>query len=554
MGTRRSRGRRLLGWCALLVLTASWFVWLRPTALGGRESYVVVDGHSMDGTYRDGDLVIVREEDGYDVGDIIAFRAGGEFDDPTRIIHRIVDRAEADRFITQGDNRDRVDPWAPGPEDIIGRAVLRVPRAGAIAQSAAHPQVLAALGGAAVFAGGRTRRRRRQVILRPERPTLPVERPRPARPIRSGPPRWLRHTEPRWAFAGVVTCVALLVPVLGLAWAVMRASDTTVRTDRFGAIDYGVGADYRFIGDASPVYPTGVVEMQANEAGALVPSGPLFAKLLHRLELVLTFEIQGTGTDELTSSYGADVVVSTSGGWSDVVQVIEPTPFEGRAAQPIAIDLDETRARVAQVDELTGIGSGDQFTLTVTPRLEVAASGGGQTVDQTLSPPLAFVVNGGLITAEAVRQIDDTAELAREIRVRSRYGMGPVSPGTHTARGLLAGLALVLLGALAWFASVLFGGIGLREADRIAARYRSQMVDVAGATAPPGPVVVVSAIDELVRMAKVDQSVILHEDLGDGSHRYRVFLGAVTYEYETMPEHAGSAAGSSDTARGSGRT
>jgi hypothetical protein len=33
--------------------------------------------------------------------------------------------------------------------------------------------------------------------------------------------------------------------------------------------------------------------------------------------------------------------------------------------------------------------------------------------------------------------------------------------------------------------------------------------------------------------------VILHEDLGDGAHRYRVFLGTVTYEYETAPEHGG---------------
>ena len=29
------------------------------------------------------------------------------------------------------------------------------------------------------------------------------------------------------------------------------------------------------------------------------------------------------------------------------------------------------------------------------------------------------------------------------------------------------------------------------------------------------------------------------EDLGDGAHRYRVFLGTVTYEYETAPEHGG---------------
>ena len=113
---------------------------------------------------------------------------------------------------------------------------------------------------------------------------------------------------------------------------------------------------------------------------------------------------------------------------------------------------------------------------------------------------------------------------------------------------MLSGLALVLVAGIAWFASVLFGGVGLGEPARIAARYRSQIVDVAAATAPPGPVVMVGGIDELARIAKVEQSVILHEDLGDGAHRYRVFLGSVTYEYETAPEHAGAAAEPTPTA------
>ena len=111
--------------------------------------------------------------------------------------------------------------------------------------------------------------------------------------------------------------------------------------------------------------------------------------------------------------------------------------------------------------------------------------------------------------------------------------------GTQAARGLLGGLTLVLVAGIVWFASVLFGGVGLGEPERIAARYRSQIIDVEEASAPPGPVVMVSAIDELARIAKVEQTVILHEDLGDGAHRYRVFLGTVTYEYETAPEHGG---------------
>jgi signal peptidase I len=525
----------------LLLLAAAWFQWLRPTTLGGRESYVVVQGHSMDGTYQDGDLVIVREEGEYEVGDIIAFRAGGQFDDPTRIIHRIVGRADAERFITRGDNRDRNDPWQPTDDDIIGRAVLHVPHVGGLAQSAARPQVLGALGGAAVVLGGRTRRRRRRMILRPDPPQGP-EPPRPARPpVPSGPPRWLRHTEPRWAFVGLAGCLIALLPLLVVTWAAINAADRTVRVERFGQLDYSVGVDYRFVGAPSPVYPTGVVEIASNPAGALVPAAPLYSRLLDRLEMAITFEAAETGADALASTLAVDVTLSTAGGWSDVVQTVEATPFDGRAARAITVDLVDARNRVAQVTELTGVG-GDEFTLTVLPRLAVEGSGGGQSVQKVLEPPVAFVVQGGLITADAVRDVRETAPLAREIDQRAKYGLGPLSLSTQATRGLLGGLLLVALGAGGWFASVLFGGVGLGEPARIAARYRSQVVDVAGATAPPGPVVMVSGIDELARLAKVDQSVILHEDLGDGGHRYRVFLGAVTYEYETAPEHGGRAA------------
>jgi signal peptidase I len=535
--------RRAIRALALLALTATWWQWARPTALGGEESYVVVDGHSMDGTYHDGDLVVVREEDRYEVGDIIAFRAGGEFEDPTRIIHRIVGHAGSGAFTTKGDNRDRIDPWQPGPDDIIGKAVFHVRGAGQLAASASTPQALAAIGGAAVVVGGRKRRRRRRMILRPDPPgDLPAEPSTVRAPLlRPRPPRWLRRTEPLWAVGGLVACGLLVLPLLGLTWAAMEAADRTTRTDHIGEIGYDVGIDYRFLGEPSPVYPTGTVSIESNGAGALVPEAPLYSRLLHTLEVALTFATRETAADRLSSTYGIDVRLETPGGWSTVLQSVTPTPFDQQTTTALTIDLDDAAARVAQVAQLTGV-DGQQYTLTITPTLAVDGAGAGQSVQGQLAPPLSFVVQSGVITAEAVRKVGETTPLVREVDQRARYGLGPVALPTQAARGLLGGLVLVLLGAAGWFASVVFGGVGLGESARIAARYRSQVVDVAVATAPPGPVVMVGGIDELARLAKVDQSVILHEDLGDGAHRYRVFLGQVTYEYESAPEHAGRAA------------
>ncbi len=542
MTPRRSAGKRAAALAAAGVLALGWFLWLRPTTLGGQQSYVIVQGSSMEPTYDDGDLVVVREEDQYASGDIVAFRAGGEFQDPTRIIHRIVGDAGDGRFITQGDNRDRIDPWAPAPEDIIGRAVLHVPRLGSVASDAGRPEVLGALGAFFVLLGRRVRRRRRMTLFPNQPPTppsgaAPVRQPR----LAPAPPRWLRHTEPRWAFAGLVACALLALPILGATWSALRASDTTVRADSLGQVDLGIELDYRFLGEPSAVYPTGTVGTTRDAAGLVVPAEPLFGKLLHRLEVVLGFRAAAEGASDVAARFGADAVVEMPEGWSTKVGSFAPTTFTEPTTEVLAVDLADVARRVQDVTTLTGVG-GQEYTLKITPWVQLDGSAAGDEVREEVGAELAYVFSGGVIEASPADDADLGREISREVRDRARYGLGPIDLSMPTARAVLSGVALVLLAAAGWFASVLFGGVGLGEPARIAARYRNQLVDVSAATGPPGPVVLVGGIDELARLAKVEQSVILHEDLGDGGHRYRVFLGAVTYEFESAPEHGGRAA------------
>jgi len=368
--------------------------------------------------------------------------------------------------------------------------------------------------------------------------THTTERPKNRPPVPAS--RWTRLTRPRWAFVGLIATVVLAAPTLAMTWSALRAPDTTSRVEPVGTVDYAIGLDYRFTGAPSPVYPDGVVTADRSPIGAITPSDPLYSRLLDDLELTVGFRAEDRGAERLRSSAGVTVRLETPGGWSTELARVEPSAFEGTTSETISLDLDAIALQVASVGNLTGVG-GDAYTITVSPTLDVIASTGEALLDEQLTAPMTFTAEGNVLTAEAV-DASQTRELTRTVDRRASYALGTWEVRTQTARAVLSGLALVLVAGIAWFASVLFGGVGLGEPDRIAARYRSQMVDVATATAPPGPVVMVGGIDELARIAKVEQSVILHEDLGDGAHRYRVFLGAVTYEYETAPEHAGAAA------------
>ena len=105
----RSRVRRprlraignVLVWIALLGgLALMW-----PQSLHGKVAYVAVDGHSMDGTYHTGDLIVVRRHSDYRVGQIIAYRVPkGEFGAGAEVIHRIVGGNPSGGFTTKGDN------------------------------------------------------------------------------------------------------------------------------------------------------------------------------------------------------------------------------------------------------------------------------------------------------------------------------------------------------------------------------------------------------------------------------------------------------------------
>ncbi len=536
--------RRLLGLLGLLLVAATWFTWLRPATLGGDVSYVMVDGSSMEPTYEDGDLVLARQENRYDEGDIITFRVGGRFDDPARVIHRIIGTTGDGAFVTQGDNRDHIDPWHPTPDDIIGRAWLHIPFMGKAAGVVARPETLAALAGSAALVGGTRRRRRRRAMPTPDpRPAMTrVQRvtpsPEPAT-VRGPIPRTFGFTEPRWAFIGLVASALVLVPTLALTWSALRAPDSIERTQTTGSVDHAIGIDYRFTGAPSAVYPDGEVAGFRDADGAIEPDGPLYIRLLDTFEATIGFRATAIGTNRLTASATIDVDVETPGGWDETLDSIALDDIDRTASETVTLDLREIASKVREVADLTGVG-GDSYTLTITPRLTVAASNDSDSVDEELDAPLTVSVDGNLATVEA-SEAAQTRTLTETVRVRADFDVGPFALRTQMARAVLSGLALVLVAGVAWFASVLFGGVGLGEPDRIAARYRTQIVDVATAAAPPGPVVMVGGIDELSRIAKLEQTVILHEETGDGAHRYRVFLGSVTYEYEAAPEHAGAA-------------
>lgn len=112
--------RSRLSYLVLAALLGAWYVLFAPTAIGGPAAYVVVSGHSMDGTYATGDLIVTRQRDSYGVGDIVTFEASGG-----RVIHRITGGDGENGYVLQGDNNADRDPWRPTDDEVVGESWIR---------------------------------------------------------------------------------------------------------------------------------------------------------------------------------------------------------------------------------------------------------------------------------------------------------------------------------------------------------------------------------------------------------------------------------------------
>ena len=120
-------------WLLLVALIPLWW-FIAPVQLGGSISYINVRGISMEPTLYSGDLLVMREEDRYEVGQIVAFRSdmGGAI-----VVHRIVDEIDG-RYILKGDNNSFLDRYTPAASEIVGREVLTIAGGERVASAAAR--------------------------------------------------------------------------------------------------------------------------------------------------------------------------------------------------------------------------------------------------------------------------------------------------------------------------------------------------------------------------------------------------------------------------------
>jgi signal peptidase I len=333
--------RRLLA-AALLGLIALAFGAVATHRIG----YVTTNGVSMQPTYHAGDLVVVARAGTYRIGDIAAYNGGAE--GRLTVLHRIIG-GDASGFVLQGDNNESVDPIQPTADQLIGRAVVHIPRVGAAVGSPITRGLLILVAVAVIAA----------LVISP--------RKRPAR-VKPSPPARSRHRR------GIKALVALDV-VLVVALAALLVVGAPAAAPLPAAITQTGTFTYRAAVPVSEIYPS----------GRLVTGDPVFTKLVDTVEVSFVYTTNAAPAS-VTGTVGLDAELSGDSGWHTTLSMVPPTAVVAGTVELVGtLQLSELQALATRVTEATEVGS-PMLAVAVTATTVISLDGAAPVTATTKLP------------------------------------------------------------------------------------------------------------------------------------------------------------------------
>jgi signal peptidase I len=509
----------------LIALVCLWF-YFAPVGLGGSTSYVDTDGISMEPRFHTGDLVLVRSQSSYHVGEIVAYHSTVFH---TVVLHRIIGRAGA-RYVFKGDNNNFSDFEHPAGSQLIGALWLHIPGAGGRLASLRSPALVGALVGFGMFlfAGAaftqRQRRRRRQ-----RRAAENAQRSQRRMPQRSAEP-----------VVGVLAIgLVALLPFVALAVLAFTRTPTALLPSNIpykqsGTVSYSANAA------PGPAYP-------GNRA---VTGDPLFTHVISVVKLRFGYLFHAAAAHSLAGKASLYATVASTSGWQRTLELGRPTYFRGdRALVTATLDLSSLLALLRRLETTTAVSG--SYTLTLVPRVNATGNLDVLPLRTTFSPQIQFslsqlevqpVVAAGGSPAPGQSPASPFAPSASGSVTGRRYQ--PLFVSLEVARLSVATARKIALGAIAVIVCALLAMVAfvrprLRdESAAIRARYGRLLIPVARVWQRPGAAVIdVEDMEALVRIAERYDRSVLHETSDEGeafwvtdeSGQFRYAVGASAY-------------------------
>lgn len=363
-----------------LLLLATWW-WVLPPNMGGRTTFFVTKGVSMEPLLHNDDLAVLQKKRTYEVGDVIAFRSQSL---KSVLLHRVV-AVEDGRYVTKGDNNDFIDNDRPRNDQVVGMLAHKFNGAGASfgwlkstpVRVLASALICVALFGylySMLFARRKT----------PE--GEPASKPGPAAVPAA---RARRRRLPNFPVLQWVPVLATAIGVAFMAISFVMPSTETGSTARYkldGRLDYSAqGAP-----GAELIYASGRAET----------GEPLYFSVINDVHFDYAFDVITDSDTDLNGTFDMQAVLTGPSGWRHTLELTPPTQFEGDSFRGSAeIRLNDVRDLVSRIQSVTNLKE-SKFTLSVEPRVSLHGEVAGGEVNKSMSTPVVFNADAQMLKME----------------------------------------------------------------------------------------------------------------------------------------------------------
>ena len=541
---------------ATLVIVALAWIFFAPHPLGGQASYVMITGNSMEPVYHTGDLVIVRNADLYSVGDIVTYW------DPLLgryVIHRIISQT-LDRFILKGDHNTWFDSYQPTTQEIIGKAWLYLPSVGKFVVWIRNPWIITLVIGSTVaivmavlLTRSKNKKKRKHNSLsngftpvkqwlfghlQPKegkqvkseknmaRPSYSIVLPPPVpsggnQPLERKSKKISGTIEALFFTLGLLALASLVLGIFSFANPVFRNAPDDIQYQQTGLFTY-----------------TGVAPDGVYDSGQINSGEPFFPKLTCGMVLMFDYQVTApllqdiTGTHQLTA-----LIIENQSKWQRAIPLESKVPFTGNSfSSTVNINLCDIESLAAAFETQTDLHP-SFYSLQINPTVEVGGKVSNLPLADTFQKSLTFQfdkVQFFLVTP------DPQSDPLKPVQIGLIKNI-LVEPNTLNILGLqlpvLTGRLVSLLGLIISIAGIILllsyisKAIEHDEEALVRIKYGSMLVDVQEhSLASSNPAVDVLSMDDLVKMAEKNNSVILHESQGT-IHNYFLQDNQITYRF-----------------------
>ena len=352
-------------WAALpLVLFIILWLFFAPVQAGGKVVYVILNGNSMEPQFNFGDLVLLRQSSGYQIGDAVAYRNA---DLERYVFHRII-REENNRFILKGDNNAWEDDYAPGIDELLGKLWVYIPEMGKTVHWLRQPIVLAVISAILLLTISlgllmNTNQKKQE--------GLEVF-------------NWAKFLQTVFYTLGFLTFSFFALCIFAFSQPVSRGSIVSLPLYHFGTFSYSGNA------------PEGIYD-----SSTLHESDPVFPALTCQIDIGFGYSLVSEDLSDVNGSYQVDAVIKEKqSGWTRSLPLIPVTGFSGNMfVANSSVNICNIQQIVEKFKNETNFNS-PSYVLSIIPHIQVSGLTKGKSFTDSFKPALEFKYDNVLFSVK----------------------------------------------------------------------------------------------------------------------------------------------------------